>query len=62
MNEQPFDCIVVEDSLPGVQAAKSAGMRVLGYVGAPHADRDAMVAAGATVFDDMKTLPALVLR
>lgn len=61
MNEQPFDCIVVEDSLPGVQAAKSAGMRVLGYVGAPHTDRAAMVTAGAVVFDDMKKLPALVL-
>ena len=30
MNVQPFDCVVVEDSVPGVQAAKSAGMRVLG--------------------------------
>ncbi len=60
MNEQPFDCVVVEDSVPGVQAAKSAGMRVLGYVGAPHADRDAMGAAGAFLFNDMKQLPELV--
>src|SRR6185369_11259557 len=42
MNEQPFDCVVVEDSVPGIRAARSAGMRPLGYVGAPHADRDAM--------------------
>ena len=62
MNEQPFDCVVVEDSVPGVQAAKSAGMRVLGYVGAPHTDRDAMAAAGAFLFDDMKQLPELVLQ
>jgi HAD superfamily hydrolase (TIGR01509 family) len=62
MNEQPFDCVVVEDSVPGVQAAKSAGMRVLGYAGAPHTDRDAMAAAGAFLFDDMTKLPGLVLR
>ena len=60
MNEQPFASVVVEDSVPGVQAAKSAGMRVLGYVGAPHADRDAMGAAGAFLFNDMKQLPELV--
>ena len=62
MNVQPFDCVVVEDSVPGVQAAKSAGMRVLGYVGAPHTDRDAMAAAGALLFSDMKQLPGLVLQ
>jgi HAD superfamily hydrolase (TIGR01509 family) len=60
MNEQPFDCVVVEDSVPGVQAAKAAGMRVLGYTGAPHADRDAMGAAGAFLFNEMKQLPELV--
>jgi len=62
MNEQPFDCVVVEDSVPGIQAAKSAGMRVLGYVGAPHSDRDAMAAAGAFLFTDMKQLPDLVMQ
>jgi HAD superfamily hydrolase (TIGR01509 family) len=61
MNVQPFDCVVVEDSLPGVQAAKSAGMRVLGYVGAPYADPDAMGSAGAFLFKDMRQLPELVL-
>ena len=54
MNEQPFDSIVVEDSVPGVQAAQAAGMRVLGYAGAPYADRAAMASAGAILFDDMK--------
>ena len=62
MNVQPFDCVVVEDSVPGVQAARSAGMRVLGYVGAPYADRDAMGAAGAFLFTDMKQLPDLVMQ
>ena len=60
MNEQPFDCVVVEDSVPGVQAAKAAGMLVVGYTGAPHTDRDAMGAAGAFLFNDMKQLPDLV--
>jgi HAD superfamily hydrolase (TIGR01509 family) len=62
MNEQPFDCIVVEDSVPGAQAAKAAGMRVLGYAAAPHTDRDALGAAGAFLFTDMKQLPELVLQ
>jgi HAD superfamily hydrolase (TIGR01509 family) len=62
MNVQPFDCVVVEDSVPGVQAARSAGMRILGYIGAPYADRDAMGAAGAFLFTDMKQLPDLVME
>jgi HAD superfamily hydrolase (TIGR01509 family) len=62
MNEQPFDCVVVEDSVPGIQAARSAGMRALAYVGAPFADREALAKAGGTLFDEMKTLPDLVLR
>ena len=60
MDEQPSDCIVIEDSVPGVQAAKAAGMRVLGYTGAPHTDREAMGASGAVLFDDMAQLPKLV--
>ena len=60
MNVQPFDCVVIEDSVPGVQAARAAGMRVLGYAGAPHTDRDAMGAAGAVLFNDMRQLPELV--
>jgi HAD superfamily hydrolase (TIGR01509 family) len=62
MNTQPFDCTVVEDSVPGIQAARSAGMRALAYAGAPYADRAALAAAGGELFDDMKSLPDLVLR
>lgn len=61
MNVQPFDCVVVEDSLPGVQAARSAGMKALAYAGEPYANRDALQKAGGQVFDDMKQLPGLVL-
>ena len=59
MNEQPFDCTVVEDSLPGIQAASSAGMRALAYVGAPHTDAEALRAAGGRTFDAMSSLPML---
>jgi beta-phosphoglucomutase-like phosphatase (HAD superfamily) len=61
MNVQPFDCVVVEDSVPGVQAARAAGMKALAYAGEPYADCDALRHAGGEVFDDMKRLPALVL-
>lgn len=59
MNEQPFDCTVVEDSLPGIQAARSAGMRALAYVGAPYADGEMLRAAGGQPFDAMSSLPML---
>jgi HAD superfamily hydrolase (TIGR01509 family) len=62
MNEQPFETVVVEDSVPGIQAARSAGMRALAYAGAPYADRESLAKAGGILFDDMKTLPSLVLR
>jgi HAD superfamily hydrolase (TIGR01509 family) len=62
MNVQPYDCIVVEDSVPGLQAARSAGMRALAYAGAPYADRNALGAAGGFLFNDMKQLPGLVLE
>src|SRR5262249_19091935 len=53
MDEQPFDCVVVEDSVPGIQAARLAGMRALAYAGAPHAHREGLAAAGGVLFDDM---------
>lgn len=60
MNVQPFDCVVVEDSVPGVRAARSAGMRALAYAGEPYANRDALQQAGGELFDDMNRLPELV--
>jgi HAD superfamily hydrolase (TIGR01509 family) len=62
MNEQPFDSVVVEDSVPGVQAARAAGMRALAYAGASYTDRQGLAKAGGTVFDDMSKLPGLVLK
>ena len=34
----PGGCIVIEDSLPGVEAARAAGMPVLHYIGGSHFD------------------------
>ena len=59
MNEQPFDSVVVEDSLPGIQAARAAGMRALAYVGAPYSDAEALRAAGGRTFESMSSLPML---
>lgn len=60
MNRQPFDCTVVEDLLPGIQAAQAAGMRAMAYVGAAHTDGAALMTAGGRPFDAMAKLPALV--
>jgi beta-phosphoglucomutase-like phosphatase (HAD superfamily) len=47
--------------VPGVQAARSAGMRALAYAGEPYANRAALEQAGGEVFEAMKKLPGLVL-
>jgi HAD superfamily hydrolase (TIGR01509 family) len=64
MAAAPADCIVIEDSLPGVDAAVAAGMTVLGFVGASHI-RDGHAATlrdrgAARTFDNMAMLPALL--
>ena len=62
MNVQPFDCTVIEDSIPGVKAAGAAGMRALAYAGEPYANPAALAASGGEVFTDMAELPGLLLR
>lgn len=51
MGVAPAECIVVEDSRFGVQAARAAGMRVLGYAGG--LTPAAWLAGATAVFTDM---------
>ena len=60
MGEGPATSVVIEDSLPGVQAGIAAGMKVFGYAGDPQTNAQALTNAGAIVFDDMRKLPALI--
>ncbi len=54
MGFEPKDCLVVEDSLAGVLAAKAGGFEVMGYASARTAEQ--LEKAGATVFYDMNLL------
>ncbi len=60
LGAEPTRCVVIEDTPTGARAATAAGMTVLGYAGAAHADRAALAREGARVFDDMKDLAALL--
>lgn len=60
------DCIVVEDSAVGVQAAVAAGMTAIGFVGGCHAGPqlfETLKAAGAkTVIPDLRMLKSAVVE
>jgi HAD superfamily hydrolase (TIGR01509 family) len=59
MDADPTGCAVVEDSRPGVEAARAAGMRVLAFAGGL-SPAEALAGPDTIVFDDMRELPALL--
>jgi HAD superfamily hydrolase (TIGR01509 family) len=59
MDADPVGCVVVEDSRPGVEAARAAGMRVLAFAGGL-SPAEALAGPDTVVFDDMRELPALL--
>jgi HAD superfamily hydrolase (TIGR01509 family) len=67
MGVAPRDCLVIEDSVAGVTAARAAGMTVFGFAGGSHFSAPTqaaeLTAAGADlIFDDMARLPNILAR
>lgn len=58
MGIDPSDCMVVEDSPAGVQAAIAAGMKVYGYV--PESPASKLEELGAELLHSMKDLPGII--
>ncbi|WP_377292763.1 HAD family hydrolase [Rhizobium sp. SG2393] len=64
MGAKPARALVVEDSVHGVEAARAAGMRVVGFTGGSHtypSHADRLTDAGAeTVISRMSMLPGVI--
>jgi HAD superfamily hydrolase (TIGR01509 family) len=60
MGAHPSRCIVVEDSVSGIHAAKAAGMRVLGFTGGDPRIELELGAICEDLFHRMSNLPALL--
>jgi HAD superfamily hydrolase (TIGR01509 family) len=60
MGKRPHDCLVVEDSKLGVEAARSAGMQVFGFD--PDSDGAHLAELGAVPFHHMPDLVPMIAR
>lgn len=61
MGIEPAAALVVEDSLPGIEAARAAGMRVLAYHGASHLRGHPLaIPADVQSFDNWRDFPHLL--
>lgn len=61
MGTPPARCLVVEDSLPGLEAAAAAGMRALRYTGGAHLrGRRLKHASGTRTFESWSDFPGLL--
>jgi len=66
MGRSAENCLVIEDSISGVTAARRAGMRVWGFGGGSHArqnpnhEPDLRRAGAETVFHEMNRLPDML--
>ncbi|MGB3407787.1 MAG: HAD family hydrolase [Jannaschia sp.] len=61
MGADPARCLVIEDSLPGIEAARTAGMRMLRYTGGAHLrGRTLKHAPDVVAFDDWRAFASMV--
>jgi HAD superfamily hydrolase (TIGR01509 family) len=65
MSVAPEACLVIEDSAPGIEAARRAGMTVFAFAGGGHAAgpayrRGLAALSPDAMFDDMRDLPAMI--
>ena len=64
MNVKPADCVVIEDSPAGINAATSARMKSIGFVGGSHSGsalgQQLLTAGARTIVADMRQLKAAV--